>query len=71
MLGIEKIEDIARFTEFVFVPTNDAEYEQILCLLDEVTDVVRNDETHALRPLMDVLGVLVEAYERQHVPDIF
>ncbi len=69
MLGIEKLKDIARLTEFVFVPTNDDEYEQLLHILDEITDTVRDNESHPLAGLMDVLGVIIESYENDFVPE--
>lgn len=38
-------------------------------LLDELTDIVRDDENHPLANLMDVVGVLIESYEDEHVPE--
>jgi len=69
MLSLRQLEDISEITKFVFVPTNDDEYEQLLDLLDEITDIVRDDETHPLVGLMDVLGVVIESYESEHVPE--
>ena len=39
-------------------------------LLDRVTDEVGEDENHPLASLMDVLGVLIEKYEDEHVPQL-
>ncbi len=70
MLGIQELENISQITKFVFVPTNDDEYENLRRILDEITDIVRGDETHPLASLMDVLGVLIESYETEHTPDL-
>jgi len=54
--------------EFLVVPTNEAEYNQLVAWLDEMTDIVRDDESHPLANMMDVLGMLIETYEDQHLP---
>jgi len=51
------------------VPTNEAEYERLVELLDEITDIVRDEESHPLAGWMDVLGVLIETYENDHVAE--
>ena len=50
------------------VPHTHAEYRELLELLDQLTDEVGEDENHSLASLMDVLGVLIEKYEDEHVP---
>ncbi len=69
MLQPNVISNLEQMAEFIFVPSDELEFEQLLALLDEVTDIVRDDENHALVNTMDVLGVLVENYEKQHVPE--
>ena len=39
-------------------------------LLDRITDEVVENENHPLASLMDVLGVLIEKYEDEHVPEL-
>lgn len=39
-------------------------------MLDLVTDEVGEDENRPLASLMDVLGVLIEKYEDEHVPEL-
>jgi len=51
----------------VRVPHTEAEYNELVDLLDHLTDEVGEDENHPLASLMDVLGVLVEKYEDEHV----
>ena len=69
ILQQETIEHFQQTAQFIFVPTNEAEYEQTVSLLDEITDIVRDNETHPLANLMDVLGMLVENYEAQYIPE--
>jgi len=54
----------------VRVPHTDADYRDLVQLLDRLTDEVGEDENHPLASLMDVLGVLIEKYEDQHVPEL-
>ena len=54
----------------VVVPRTEAEYRKLVELLDRVTDQVGEDENHPLASLMDVLGVLIEKYEDEHVPEL-
>ena len=52
------------------VPRNEAGYNRLVALLDEVTDEVGEDENHPLASFMDVLGTLVEDYETDFVPEL-
>ena len=54
----------------VRVPHTDADYRDLVELLDRVTDKVGENENHPLASLMDVLGVLIEKYEDEHVPEL-
>ncbi|WP_207679802.1 helix-turn-helix domain-containing protein [Desulfonema magnum] len=69
MLPRQTIENFEQISEFVFVPNSESEYDRILELLDEITDIVRDDEKHPLANLMDVLGVLIENYENRFIPE--
>jgi HTH-type transcriptional regulator / antitoxin HigA len=52
------------------VPRRQGEYRELVELLDHITDIVGGDENHPLASLMDVLGVLIEKYEDEHVPQL-
>ena len=52
------------------VPHNDREYRQLVKLLDRLIDEVGEDETHPLASMMEVLGVLIEKYEDEHVAEL-
>lgn len=57
-----------RISHAVRVPHSEKEYRELVDVLDRLTDMVGEDEDHPLASLMDVLGVLVEKYEDDHVP---
>jgi len=52
------------------VPHTDADYRELVELLDRITDEVGENENHSLASLMDVLGVLIEKYEDEHFPEL-
>jgi HTH-type transcriptional regulator / antitoxin HigA len=54
----------------VVVPRNEKDYENLVELLDELTDEVGDDESHPLASMMEVIGVLIERYEDEHVPEL-
>lgn len=54
----------------VRVPHKEAEYRELVVFLDHLTDEVGEDENHPLASLMDVIGVLIERYEDEHVPEL-
>ena len=54
----------------VFVPHAESEYQQLVDLLDDLIDVVGENENHPLASLMEVIGVLIEKYEDEHVPEL-
>jgi HTH-type transcriptional regulator/antitoxin HigA len=41
-----------------------------VALLDQMIDEVGEDETHPLASLMEVIGVLIERYEDEYVPEL-
>ena len=57
-------------SENVFVPHTEEEYNRIVALLDSLIDEVGEDESHPLASLMEVLSVLIEKYEAEHVPEL-
>ena len=52
------------------VPRNEREYRRLVKLLDRLIDEVGENEEHPLASMMEVLGVLVEKYEDDHVPEL-
>ena len=45
-------------------------YNALVQHLDQLIDEVGEDETHPLAKLMDVVGVLIERYEDEHVAEL-
>ncbi|MBD2345604.1 hypothetical protein [Anabaena subtropica] len=56
--------------ENVFVPHTEEEYERLVEMLDGLIDQVGEDENHPLASLMEVIGVLIENYEDEHIPQL-
>jgi len=54
----------------VRVPRTEGDYRELVELLDRITDEVGEDENHPLGSLMDVLSVLIQKYEDEHVPEL-
>lgn len=49
---------------------SEKEYEEVVRLLDNLTGTIGEEENHPLASLMEVLGVIIEKYEDEHVPEI-
>jgi HTH-type transcriptional regulator/antitoxin HigA len=54
----------------VFVPHSEEDYGRLVALLDDLIDLVGENESHPLASLMEIVGVLIENYEREHVPEL-
>jgi HTH-type transcriptional regulator / antitoxin HigA len=54
----------------IFVPHTEAEYQQLVAFLDRLIDEVGEDESHPLASLMELVGVLIERYEDEYVPEL-
>jgi HTH-type transcriptional regulator/antitoxin HigA len=54
----------------VFVPHSESEYRRLVSLLDDLIDEVGEDESHPLASLMEIIGVLIQNYEDQNVPEL-
>ena len=54
----------------VFVPHVEGEYQRLVAVLDSLIDTVGENENHPLASLMEVIGVLIEKYEDENVPEL-
>ena len=54
----------------VYVPHTPEEYQRLVAFLDALIDEVGEEETHPLASLMEVVGVLIDRYEEDHVPEL-
>lgn len=55
----------------VFVPHSESDYRRLVTLLDRLVDEVGENESYPLASLMEIVGVLIEKYEDEHVPELF
>jgi HTH-type transcriptional regulator / antitoxin HigA len=60
----------APLSQTLFVPHTESEYRQLVSLLDTLIDEVGEDESHPLASFMEVVGILIEKYEDEHVPEL-
>ena len=51
-------------------PNTEAECDRVVSLLDQLIDEVGEDESDPLASLMEILGVLIERYEDEQVPEL-
>lgn len=54
----------------IYVPHSEEEHRQLVSLLDSLIDEVGENESHPLASLMEIVGVLIEKYEDDHVPEL-
>ncbi len=54
----------------LFVPHTEREYTRLVHMLDTLIDIVGEEETHPLASFMEVLGVLIQQYEDEHVAEL-
>lgn len=50
------------------VPHTEAEYENLVSMLDNLIEEVGQNENHPLSSLMESIGNLIETYENKNVP---
>jgi len=63
-------DDWAPLSRTLFVPHTESEYRQLVELLDSLIDRVAEDESHPLASFMEVVGILIEKYEDEHMPEL-
>jgi HTH-type transcriptional regulator/antitoxin HigA len=51
-------------------PLDESENKWLTGILDQLVDQVGNDESHPLTSLMEVIGVLIEKYEDENIPEL-
>ena len=52
------------------IPHDEVSYQKLVAWLDRLIDEVGENEQHPLASLMDVMGVLIEYYENEHIPEL-
>ncbi len=70
-VDIENVEQVwSSVATVIFVPHTEQEYEKLVAFLDTLIDIVGEDESHLLASLMELIGVLIEKYEDENVPEL-
>ena len=54
----------------LYVPHTEKDYSELVRLLDNLIDEVGENEDHPLASFMEILGVLIEKYEDDSIPEI-
>lgn len=57
-------------SKILYLPHSEKEYLEAVRLLDNLIDTIGEDENHPLASLMEILGLLIEKYEDEYVPEI-
>jgi HTH-type transcriptional regulator/antitoxin HigA len=57
-------------SDIVRMPKTEKDYKDLVALLDNLIDEVGENENHPLASLVEVIGVLIEKYEDEHVPHL-
>lgn len=57
-------------TQILFIPRTESEYRQLVTMLDNLIDEIGENENHSLASLMEIIGVLIENYEQENVPEL-
>jgi HTH-type transcriptional regulator/antitoxin HigA len=52
------------------MPQNDREYRKLVKVLDRLTDEICEDQKNPLVSMMEILGLLIEKYEDEHVKEL-
>ena len=70
-IDIEKTQQVwTNLNEILFIPRSESEYKQLVIMLDNLIDEIGEDENHSLASLMEILGILIENYEQENVPEL-
>ena len=57
-------------TDTFFVLHTEEQYNKLVKFLDKLIDEVGENESHPLASLMEIIGILIEQYENNHVPEL-
>lgn len=63
------IQTVNAYTDDITALTED-DYNHLVVLLGELTDVVRDDENHIFAPLMEFALLLIERYDHAQMPEV-
>lgn len=67
MLSIKELETSWSVMRSLLSIQSDTDYDRAVIWLNDLLDEVGTDETHPLYDLLDTLGTLIHAYEKEHL----
>lgn len=62
----ELIEHWKHISPIIHAPQNAEDYNQLASVLDQLLDIVRDDESHELMGLIDIIGTMISTYDETH-----
>jgi HTH-type transcriptional regulator/antitoxin HigA len=70
-INLEKTEQAwLNLTEVIFIPHTEKEYKKLVKMLENLIDEVGENEDHPLASLMEIIGILIEQYETENIPEL-
>ncbi len=70
-INIEKTQQAwTNLSQILFIPRSESEYQQLVIMLDDLIDEIGENENHSLASLMEIIGILIENYEQENVPEL-
>ena len=70
-IDIEKTQQAwTNLNQILFIPRTELEYQKLVIMLDNLIDEIGENENHSLASLMEIIGVLIENYEQENVPEL-
>ncbi len=66
----QTIQNWSNLGNTLVVPRTEEEYQNLVSLLDNLIDNIGEDESHPLASLMEIIGLLIEYYESENVPEL-
>jgi len=70
-ISIRQVQDAwPSVAEIIHVPHNDAEYARLVNVLDQLIDASHGDEHDPPDSLLEIVGMLIDTYERAHDPEL-
>jgi len=71
MLSIDETEKLWQpLATKLVIPRDEASYQYLVEWLDRLIDEVGENEQHPLVSLMEIIGVLIEQYENEYIPEL-
>jgi len=60
----------SNLTDIIFIPNTEEDYQKLVIMLDNLIDEVGENEEHPLASLMEIIGLLIESYESDNIPEL-